>query len=164
MTNLLVSKINYSFHQANSFSLNLPWSLSSSESFFIFLLTKTEGMLSSESVDSLIPSLEPLRHISPEFLQSSHLHKSEHPMPRLKHSQYFFKQLDFLQLQPFLCTAAILLLLLEVLRSLRLKASGSRSKMLSITSFLIWAWLWLLLHPTQLHCPLHISPAEKHSQ
>jgi len=40
------------------------------------------------------------------FLQPSHLQSSEHFIPAWKHSQYFFKQPDFLQLQPFACRIA----------------------------------------------------------
>lgn len=38
---------------------------------------------------------------SPKFLHSQHLQLLLHFTPELKHSQYFFKQLDFLQLQIF---------------------------------------------------------------
>lgn len=38
-----------------------------------------------------------------QFLQPSHLQSSEHANPCSKHSQYFFKQPDFVQLQPLKC-------------------------------------------------------------
>ena len=38
-----------------------------------------------------------------KFLQSTHLHMSEHRMLAWKHSQYFFRHPLFLQLQPLLC-------------------------------------------------------------
>ena len=37
------------------------------------------------------------------FLQSTHLQWLAHRMPAWKHSQYFLRQFDFLQLQPLLC-------------------------------------------------------------
>lgn len=41
-----------------------------------------------------------------KFLQSQHLQFSLHRMPAWKHSQYFFKHPDFLQLHPLLCLPA----------------------------------------------------------
>ena len=37
------------------------------------------------------------------FLHSTHLQLKPQATPSLKHSQYFFKQFDFLQLHPLLC-------------------------------------------------------------
>lgn len=43
-----------------------------------------------------------LVQLTSKFLQSTHLHMSEHRMLAWKHSQYFFRQPLFLQLQPLL--------------------------------------------------------------
>ena len=43
----------------------------------------------------------PKRHVpTSKFLQSMHLQLSEQKMDAWKHSQYFFRHVDFLQLQP----------------------------------------------------------------
>lgn len=47
------------------------------------------------TVNNLFRSTEPGK-----FLQLVHRHLSEQTIPSWKHSQYFFKQLDFLQWQP----------------------------------------------------------------
>ena len=54
----------------------------------------------------------------PLLWQSSHLQSSLHLMPAWKHSQYFLRQWDLLQWQPFLC--------LWPLRIVGWKARGSR--------------------------------------
>lgn len=85
-------------------------------------------------------------------------------MPAWKHSQYFFKQPDFRQLQPLLCHAALRWSpwLSSILGR---KALGLRSRMVRIASSLASSLRQLLLQLTQLHkAGSQCWPAAKHSQ
>lgn len=75
------------------------------------------------------------------FLHYSHLQFTPHFSPAWKHSQYFFKQFDFLQWHPFACCSSSIF---------GLNASGFLSINVSIALFLSSSQLLRLWHPTQL--------------
>lgn len=89
------------------------------------------------------------------FLQPSHLQLSPHFIPAWKHSQYFFRQLDFLQWQPFeWCSTSIF----------GMNARGFLSINDSIALFLYCSYISVLWHPTQLQVSSQVRPSLKQSQ
>ena len=93
------------------------------------------------------------------FLQSAHLQDSEHMIPAWKHSQYFFRQPDFLQWHPLLWRDetswewAIL----------GRKACGLRSSVAWMATLRLSSFSGLLWQPWQLHAKQY-CPLAKHSQ
>ena len=81
------------------------------------------------------------------FLQSRHLHTSEHGMAAWKHSQYFLRHPDFLQWHPLLCRIAWSSDCLIFGR----KACGLRSSVCAIAFFRLSSFSGLLWQPWQLH-------------
>lgn len=105
--------------------------------------------ISSLSIRSLY-----LFSLPPPFLHSSHLQFSPHLSPAWKHSQYFLRQNDFLQLQPLRCLSSLIFWL---------KGSGFLSMRTIIALLLSSAYYSKLWHPTQLQ-PSHVWLILKQSQ
>lgn len=90
------------------------------------------------------------------FLQSTQRHMSEHSTLLWKHSQYFFRQPDFLQLHPRACLGSETLIL-------GLKACGFRSKVALMASLRTPSASIVLRQLAQLQ-PLQYWLAAKQSQ
>ena len=96
------------------------------------------------------------------FMQLTHLHTSEHRMPAWKHSQYFFRHPDFLQLQPRLCVPPLASGPLDAAIFGR-NACGFRSSVVWMASLRFLSFSGLLWQFRQLQ-PKQYCPLAKHSQ
>lgn len=120
-----------------------------------------------------------------QFLQSSHLHKSEQITPYRKHSQYFFWHPDRLQLQPLKCLLELSLRPSVYSRSIKtdfpwvktstsslstgylillLKANGFLIKIYSLAWSLLASCSFKLEQQLHLHPPPQYLLFLKHSQ
>lgn len=98
----------------------------------------------------------------PPFRHSTHLHMAEHGTPAWKHSQYFLRHSDFLQLQPFRCLAVDLSI--RPLLEPRKKALESRSSVARMAFSRIARCASTLQQLEQLQRLEHMPCLAKHSQ